>query len=639
MVIYYFLILTIEPGPAPKYPWLNLYPQTAVLVFSILMIGAVFWAGKREWLPTLMINLFSLAIGTATVSLWQGLEFSAHGIHADSWFSTAMITKFKYSGGYNDFVYKDLSAFYPSLFHYITGRIAHWTHTDSWIAFKYGGYWVSLLLPLLSFQLWKKLLPEMLAVMAVAMTVYVCKLSIMFKPYEMVSIACFIPWVLVYGLGIRYSKGEQGGTWGLARLSRRQMVEGTVWGTLIFLTFYYYFFLLIVLLPIRFLVQAKLGGTLRDGLKGIGQVLLILGGMAVLSSFYWLPLLLDMAAHGSETLQNRWFQPHMIYLPFAGFPKIEMILGILTLIVMAWRNVLAQGALMLMVALLAFVVLGHFGMYLDMPILHIRLIGLEEHLCYIAMVVGGWALLEKWGEKWIGAWKFAWPLVVVLWVFIAVGMDFSEEPREEKYITAKQSGLPEIAKIKEFNELKGKVFLTNRSEVVAVKPIYSFVCQNAHFSHPAGQFRERTKFLKLLSGSQHSDFVAWMLAYNRFQAVDQVMLDDNYLLIADDNFPHPIGHITAPIQFGDSVFEGQYFETYGNFTDIKTCKPVPAEIWTSFTQPQKRMVALFGKEEFSALARQNLPEEEWKGLQLELKETVKDYQSFARVFAYRWGRL
>lgn len=639
LVSFYFLIAAIEPGPIPQYPWLNLYPQTTVLVFALLMIGAAYWAGKRAWMPTLMVNLFSLALGTATVSLWQGLDFSAHGIHADSWFSTAMITKFKYSGGYNDFVYKDLSAFYPSFFHYITGRIAHWTRTESWIAFKYGGYWVSILLPLLSFRLWRKLLPDLLAVLAVAMTVYVCKLSIMFKPYEMISLACFIPWVLVYGLGIGYQEGEKGGEWKWGRLSKRELAEGTLWATLIFLTFYYYFFLLIVLLPIRLLVQSKVWGNFREGLKGTGQAMIILGCTALLTSFYWLPFLVEMGSTGGESLQNRWFQPHMVYLPFAGFPKMEMIFGTLTLIALAVRNALAQAILMVMVALLAFVLIGHLGMYLDIPILHIRLVGLEEYYCYIGMVIGGWVLLKEWGPKIGWLWPMAWPTAVIIWVLVAIGMDFSEEPREEKYITAKQSGLPELAKIREFNALRGKVFLTNRSEVVAVKPIYSFIANNAHFSHPAGQFRERAKFLKLLSASGNSDFVAWMLAYNRYQPVDHIMLDGSFLQVADDDFPNPIGHVFIPIQFRDTVFEGQYFEEYGDFTDIKTCKPVAAEIWQQFTLPEKRIVALFGKEEYAALIRKEMPETEWKALQQELSVRVRDYQSFARVFAYRWGKL
>ena len=119
LLLFYFTVKVFEAGPPPIYPWLNLYPQTALLLICMVMVGFAWFFQGKDWLVHLLAHLFAYGFATATVLIWQGLEFGPQGISGDSWFTTAMITKFKAYGGSQDFVYKGLHSYYPSLFHLI----------------------------------------------------------------------------------------------------------------------------------------------------------------------------------------------------------------------------------------------------------------------------------------------------------------------------------------------------------------------------------------------------------------------------------------------------------------------------------------------------------------------------------------
>lgn len=403
------------------------------------------------------------------------------------------------------------------------------------------------------------------------------------------------------------------------------------------MTFYYYFFLLFAWVPIRFLMDWRREESIVKALKGFFPLAGMIGVMMLVSAVYWLPLLMDIAKFGMESFQNRWYQPHMLDLPLNASHSWEFVLGTLVLLGLAPFNRLAQAVLGVFVAILGFMLLGHIGMYANFPLLHIRMVGMEDYLSKLGLVLGGLLLMRQFKGVIEQKWMIAFPVAIAIIFNLEMAMGFSWDTGKDNFTIARRTEQPLLVGIKEFTELgNGKVFLTNRNDMLCFRPIFSFICHNAHFSHPAAKFRQRLKFLKLLSASKNSDFVAWMLQYNQFDAVELVMLDGNHVDIFDDNFPNTQNHIKVPIHFGDSIFKGQYFEQHPGMKEIQILKPVPSDLWKNFNKGEMRLAALFANQDREAI-RSQFSAAELKTLEDEIRIRTLDYEVWQKMFWSRYG--
>ena len=459
----------------------------------------------------------------------------------------------------------------------------------------------------------------------------------MFKPYEILSLITFIPWALYYIGGVRLKVEDGNYSWEWGKLERKDMIVGGIWGGLIFMTFYYYFFLLITWLPIRLLMDWRREGSLVKSIKGFIPLAGLIGVMMVVAGIYWMPLMSDILKNGMSSYQNRWYQPHMLDLPLHSAHSWEMLIGILVLIGLAPFNRLAQAVLAVFVALIGYMVVGHIGMYSNFPLLHVRMVGIEDYLSKLGLVLGGLMLLKQFKGVVSRNWLVAFPVMVAVIFSLDMAMGFSWDVNKTNRKLAATTEKPMLVGITDFTKLtKDKVFLTNRNDMIAYRPMFSFICHNAHFSHPAAKFRERLKFLKLLSASKNSDFVAWMLQYNRFDAVDHIMLDNNRINVFDDNFPNKKNHIKVPVVFQDSTFQGQYFEQHPGLKEIQTAKPVPANLWKDFSRGEMRLAALFAKQDREEI-RGQFSEAELNVLEDEIRIRTIDYQIWSKMFWSRYG--
>jgi len=68
------------------------------------------------------------------------------------------------------------------------------------------------------------------------------------------------------------------------------------------------------------------------------------------------------------------------------------------------------------------------------------------------------------------------------------------------------------------------VVLANDFELAAFRPIALFNVWNAHYSHPAGLFDARSRFLRRLASEDDPAVVAAALRKNRYDAVDMIEL-------------------------------------------------------------------------------------------------------------------
>jgi hypothetical protein len=633
---FYLLVHTMEGTKPLAYPDEMMLPGTALISMCLLSMGLMWWFYSRTWSYYLLAHLFALGFGSAVFFMWMPFEYGPGGITSDSWFSSAILVKYKSTWANTDFAYKDLHSFYPSLYQYVVGKFAALTHTPAAKAMKYGFYWTAFWLPLGVYGLWRKTLAELPALLVVLFTMFSCRQTIAFKPFEVISLVLFIPWALHYVTGMRRREADGRSTWEFVLPTRKDILWGGLIGGLIFMTFYYYFFLFIVWLPLLVLVDVKEGRSMRDIWMRFRAFGLMMGVMLCITAVYWLPLLLDMVRYGAHSYQNRWFQPNMFALPWDIINSWRSMLGLLALVVLAHGNRLARAALVMTIAVIAFTCVGHISMYSGFPLLHFRMSIMDEYLLGLGFVLGILELARLVPGFLKSQWEKGLPLLFMVVLSMAIGMHFLWDKNSAEAQQSRNTSLPGLVTFPEFTALsKDKVFLTNRLELVAFRPLYLFICPNAHYNHPAARYRERLKFLVLLSKSRDADFVAWMLQHNRYDKVDFVILDDNQLSLWDDDYPEPQNHIRVPIEFQKDIFKGTYFQQDSQFVELKHLKPMPEDHWKLFTPEQVRLAALFAREDIPGL-KQQVEEPALKSMQDEIRIRTRDYATWQRVFWHRW---
>jgi hypothetical protein len=633
---FYLLVRLMEGAHIRPYPDQLLLPQTALVAMCLLSIGLMWLFHSRSWSYYLLAHVFALGFGSAFLMMWFPYAFGPGGVTGDSWFSTAILVKYKSTWSNTDFAYKDLHSFYPSLYQFVVGKFAALTATPAAKAMKYGVYWTVFLLPLGVYGLWRKIVAELPALLVMMLTLFTTRQHITYKPFELISLTLFIPWALYYVAGLRRREESGSSTWEFALPSRKDILCGGVIAGLIFMTFYYYFFLFIVWMPVLLLVDWKDGKSMRDVWKRLWSFGLMMGVAMLVAAPYWVPLVMDMARHGAHSYQNRWFQPHMLHLPMDIVNSWRSMLGLLALVVMAYWHRLARAAVVMMVAVLAYMLVGQISMYSGFPLLHYRMTIMDEYLLCLGLVLGIVELARLAKGYLVTNWEKGLSLVFMVVVSMALGMHIVWEKNGAWTKEAEHTKPPSLANFPAFTTLsKDKVFLTNRLELVAFRPIYLFICPNAHYSHPAARYRERLKFLLLLAKSHDSDFIAWMLQHNRYDKVDFVLLDQNHLRIHDDDYPEVRNHIDVDVNFAPEVFKGQYFWQDSDFKEIQHVKPIPVEAWRAFTPGQQRLAALFADKDIAGL-RQQVGEPVVQAMEDEVRIRTRDYIQWQRVFWFRW---
>lgn len=638
VVAFYILIRLIEGVPYRPYPDQQVLPQTAFILMSLLAMGAMWWLNARRLSYYLLLHIFALGFGTAVLVTWAPYQFGPGGVEGDSWFSTAMIVKFKHHWGSQDFGYKGLHAFYPSLYHWVVGKFAAVSGTLAVRAAKYGLYWIAFLLPLFSYALWRRVLGEMPSFLMVVFALFITRNHLAYKPFEVGPACLFLPWALYFIIGVRQIATADGPRFTFAAMNPREALWGGLVGGLIFMTYYYYFFLFVLWIPIQFALMRRLGKGSQEIWAWVKGFALVFGIAMAVSAVYWLPLLLEMARFGGQSFQNRWFRPHMLALPLDFSNQWRQLLGLMALLLLARRDVLAGTVLAGSVAVLAFMVLGHWFLYAGFPILHFRMVGLDEQLMHLGLVLGGLELLRRYTSILGSAWEKALPVAVMSIFCIGIGMVYTWDKNVDISQAAAHTKTPIMVAVPEFDQVtEGKVFLTNRLDLVAFKPIFLFLVPNAHYNHPASRYRERLKMLLLLSQSSDSRFLAWMLQHNRYDPTDYVLLDGNTLTAFDDNFPEFENHLRVDIRFADSAFTGEHFPPNPTFKEIRQVHPQPADLWHQFTPDQRLLVALFTDVDPQAV-RATLNPATLQAAQDEIRIRTQDYPTWQRVFWARYGQ-
>lgn len=100
-------------------------------------------------------------------------------------------------------------------------------------------------------------------------------------------------------------------------------------------------------------------------------------------------------------------------------------------------------------------------------------------------------------------------------------------------------------------------------DLYSYRPLYSFIPWSAHFSHPAGLYRDRIDFLESLAAITDPALFAAALMNNRYEPIDHLLLERENnvwrLTFLDDNFPNRT--LERAFLFDESLLADPYFQS------------------------------------------------------------------------------
>ena len=549
---------TYDPlGPLAGY-------ATRAVVAGLVLLGAAVWAWSvrrgRPWGAWLVPVVVGVVAAVTVAGALAGTPYAPGGIDSDQSFRTAAITRYADTWRTVDFTYRGLPAFYPPAYFWVLGRLADLTGAEPWRMAKPGAVAVALLVPLVTYLLWRRLVPGTTAALVAVVPLVV---SSVFEPYAWLVLFAIVPWWLEVVAGVRRAGRPPG----------NPLLLGVV-GAVLFLTYHYFFFVAALALLIHLVVARG---------RGAGRTALVLGVAAAVAAVYWLPLAVSMLRAGRvESLANRWFSPGHADLPLPMVePSVTGAVALLGLGYLVWtvrRDPLSRGLLVLLAAAYAWYLLGAVAALLDTPLLSFRSKPLVSVVLVTAGVLGlvrlaGWAATRFPAGD---VRRVGWMLGVVLVVF--AGQEFVTAVRTSPLVEvahatplpaeAEAEGPdPPAAALREVIDSRYRgtghpVLLSDRVDIMAFYPYFGFLQWNAHYAHPASGFSARVALLESLADAGDPDALAAGARANPYDPIDVFVLrvegDYAVLRFAADAFPH--GTRTEVIRFPLALFSQEWFE-------------------------------------------------------------------------------
>jgi galactan 5-O-arabinofuranosyltransferase len=558
------LLVTITPHAQSGDPTVDVAARLWLVVCTAVAIVVIRAQVPRAMKGILVSVVVGAALMLAAALVLSANDFAPLGAVLDQSHRTALLTKYAYHWGWVDFAYKGLPDSYPPLTFWILGRLAALFSIAPWKMLKVDVLATAFLAPVLSWPLWRRVVGRTAGVAAVLGGTLL--FQAWYRPMAWLGVALFVPWWLWGVLGVGRAPAR----------SRRELVVAAVIGAALFCTYYYPFFIgvlaLLVTLAVRRLAAAR-GVELspRDP-KAAGFVL---GGTAVLSAPYWLPLVVSIVRDGYQSNSNRYYIADFVDLRFRFLTfdviGIVMLFGLGYLIVTARRSPVSLGLVGVLAATLVYYVADYVGVLAGLPLLSFE----SNQLVDAILGVGaGLGLVHLWrlarssealrarlgrggvaAASWLGATILAFSLAQTAIKTIP-------------YVDQQRTAQEPVQLIQDFRRAAGgpvdnRVVLTDLSELPAFLPLYVFNWWDTQSpTTPGARVNDRTDFLDRLSRESDPEAFAVAILHNVYDRVDYIVLRRNSsggfeYTFTDDNFPRPPVARTFTYhgaQFGTPVF-------------------------------------------------------------------------------------
>lgn len=490
------------------------------IAWLLISFAVVFWKRRSPMAPWLAVLALSMYFVFLYGLLFRGTEYGQHAHWGDNGVRIAYIRKMMDYGTFmTDFYLKDLPPFYPPLWFAVMALYGKVLSIEAHQTIKFGYLFIYLIYPWLLFYCWRKVVSSAAAAAVTVATIFLAHKHLDWAYYEHITAALFIPWWLYYFEGGHRSIEISVKQW-------RFYASGALIGGLIFMTYYYWFFMAIVALPVILAVH-RLDSESEEGLWLLlkHKVILMLG-VAIVSSPYWLPLLLSLVRIDMRSAQNVFFR--MGNANLTGFwhdVSIEhlFVFGGIFFSFFLWKT-WGRGKL-------PYLFLGGALLLLVDRIFNLNEITIQSrkvleyvHVFTVApLAIGIVSLYEK---KVISQNVRRGVVGVALLLGLVAAGQHTEIYTTEKYKIALRQKVPTDT-IRRFDglEMVGKVYLSNLTIAMCYLPMYMFVPENNMSVHTAGQYVQRVEFLDLACRIVEPELLAYALKYNRYSPVDFICLD------------------------------------------------------------------------------------------------------------------
>jgi hypothetical protein len=568
-------VLAGVPEYDPTRPHFDYAIRATVVGLVVLGAAGWWWATRhgRTWGPDLVPAVIG-AIGALTlVGYLSGTPYAPGGISGDQSFRTAAITRFADSWQSADFTFQGLPSFYAPAYFWVLGRTANLAAIEPWRMTKYGTVLVALLVPLVTYLLWRRLVPDHTAALIAAVPLVVDNF---YEPYSWLVLFAIVPWWLEAVHGLRRPGLRPG----------NPVLLGLI-GAGLFLTYYYFFFIAAIALAVYLVVERVLG---RFDRQRMGRAALALGVAAAGSAIFWAPLLVSiLRAEAPESLANRWFNAGHTTLPL---PMLEAsaigavsLLGLGFLLWTVRRDPLSRGLLVFLAAAYGWYLIGAAAVAAGTPLLSFRGRPLIPMILAIAGILALVRIVELAAARFRrqDVFRVAW--VVGTALVVLIGQDFVTTIRDSPLLpTAHATAWPDgrlppyhpaevirpdppatvvrQAIDDRLSAERNPVLLSDRRDILVLYPYYGFIQWGAHYAHPAAEFHSRVSFLEELAAAASPAEFSARSEQNRFDRIDAFLLrvdgDELTLQFNDDTFEG--GERNRVLRFPRTLFSPDAFE-------------------------------------------------------------------------------
>ena len=534
------VMLAGVPGYNPMGPRFEYALRAGVVALVLLGALAWWWSARRGWRwgPDLVPAVLG-GIGAVTlVGFLSGTPYAPNGLNGDQSFRTAAITRFADSWQNADFTFQGLPSFYAPAYFWVMGRTADLAALEPWRMTKYGTILVALLMPLITYLLWRRLVPDHVAALIAVVPLLVQNF---YEPYSWLVLFAIVPWWLEAVHGLRRPDIRAG----------NPVLLGLI-GAGLFLTYYYFFFIAAIALVIHLVVERAIGEL--SG-RQVRRAALVLGIAAAGSAVFWAPLLASiLQAEHPESLANRWFNTGHTILPLpmldASVIGAVSLLGLGYLIWTVRSEPLSRGLLGFLAAAYGWYLIGAPAVVAGTPLLSFRGKPLIPMILAIAGIL---ALVRIAG---LAAARLGRPEVrrvagvVAVALVVSIGQGFVTTIRDTPFLAAAHTTAwpdgrlppyhagdvaapdPPATVVRQaisdrFTEDRNPVLLSDRRDIMSLYPYHGFLQWGAHYAHPAAEFHSRVDFLRELAGTASPAEFAARTADNRFDRIDAFLLQVN----------------------------------------------------------------------------------------------------------------
>lgn len=544
-------------------------------------------AGVKTRREAIAVYSFGVMLASLLTVLFHGTPFGLNAYQGDQHYILAAITKYRTFSTWTDFNYAHLATYYPPLYFYVLGKLSWLLHIQPYHMVKLAFIGAALVLPPILYHAWSPLLGKRAAALFVVLMCLAFPQEFMYKTYEFATAVLILPWWFYIGErrlpGLWQSRKRRIWTW----------IIGGVVGAVLFQTYYYWFFVIACYLLVSFVLKCWMRLVpVREAVADVWHQIRVLLVVAVLSAYYWLPLLYQILTIGYQNYQNRWLSMSMMAIhPFeswnsADFISCVLFIGFVYLLLAYGRSAHHQVLMNFTVACFLWYFIGFVGIVFGTPNLHVKAWMFNDQLLFVGAALGLDALLQRRGfERYATrVWAFALCLVVLVsgQAYVDDTTGRTDATEGQLYQTSFRDKTPP-AYVKQLDivpNLKGKVFLSDEYAAIDFQPIYLFIGDNLNYANPVARYADRVHFLTAFSHVRDPLAEAWLLRYNEFGAVDDIWMNQPYLVIGLDNYPNGTRYTHLPIP---TVYRHASEFTRIGTTDIYQVEAVPVTTVRQFS--------------------------------------------------------